>query len=72
MRLHTLLVSIMAFMIFREMKFRDGKPEDYISMTCGYDFKHEYSENKQDLETFLKVIQPEMDFFPSFFICYIR
>lgn len=41
-----------------KMEFRDGKPEDMISMTCGYDFSNEYSEHKEELEIFLEEILP--------------
>lgn len=41
-----------------EMKFRNGKAEDMISMSCNYDFKPEYSQYKENLLTFLKEILP--------------
>lgn len=41
-----------------EMKFRNGKSEDMISMSCNYDFKPEYSQYKENLLTFLKEILP--------------
>jgi len=41
-----------------EMKFRDGRAEDMISMSCNYDFKPEYSKYKENLITFLKDILP--------------
>ncbi len=44
-----------------EMKFRNGQPEDMISMTCGYDFNAKYSDNKKNLIKFLKDIIPNDD-----------
>ena len=44
---------------FEKGEFRDGKPEDLISMSCGYDFPKKYSKYKADLDKFLEDIQPE-------------
>ena len=41
-----------------KMEFRDGKPEDYISMTTGYDFPLEYTEHKENVINFFEDIQP--------------
>lgn len=43
----------------KEMKFRDGRTDDMISMTCGYDFIPEYSQHKNDLMKFLVDILPD-------------
>lgn len=42
----------------KKHKFRDGKPEDYISMSVGYNYVDSYSEQKEDLVDFLEEIQP--------------
>ena len=39
-------------------EFREGNPEDYITMTVGYEYKKEYSKNKEELLKFLREIQP--------------
>jgi P4 family phage/plasmid primase-like protien len=44
-----------------EMKFRNGEPEDMISMSCNYNFSYEYSEKKQELINFLCEILPNKD-----------
>lgn len=44
-----------------QMKFRDGKSEDMIAMSCNYDFKQEYSKYKDNLLTFLNDILPNND-----------
>jgi len=41
-----------------KMEFRDGRPEDYISMCTGYDYKAEYSEHKDRMMSFLKDVFP--------------
>ena len=41
------------------MTFTDGKPEDNVSISTGYDFIPTYSENKKDLLDFLASIQPD-------------
>ena len=38
--------------------FRDGKRDDYISFTTGYDYNDEYSDNYNALMQFLEDIQP--------------
>jgi len=40
------------------MEFRDGTPEDMMSMTCGYDYCHEYSKESVNLNNFLEDIFP--------------
>lgn len=42
-----------------KMEFREGKPEDMISLTCGYDYVPTYSKHKQELLNFLIDILPE-------------
>jgi putative DNA primase/helicase len=42
-------------------KFRDGKPEDMISLTVEYDYIPKYSKYKKDLMKFLKDILPDDD-----------
>jgi len=41
--------------------FRNGQPDDYLSISTGYDYKSEYSEHKQELMDFLESIQPDDD-----------
>ena len=41
-----------------KFEFRDGRPDDYISMSTGYDYVNEYSKNKKALFQFLEDIQP--------------
>lgn len=42
-------------------EFRDGKPDDYITLTTGYDFVNKYSENYDKLLNFLNDIQPNKE-----------
>ena len=42
-------------------EFRDGRPNDNISFTTGYDYNPNYSENKDMLLKFLSDIQPNKD-----------
>lgn len=42
-------------------KFRDGKQEDYISMTTQYDYRDKYSIHYKRLITFLEDIQPNFN-----------
>lgn len=44
-----------------KMEFREGRPDDNISMSCGYDFKNTYSKYKKDLDQFLEEILPNED-----------
>jgi P4 family phage/plasmid primase-like protien len=44
---------------FKKMEFRKGTPDDYISMTCGYDYIDTYTNKKNDLIKFLNDIQPD-------------
>lgn len=46
---------------FKLMEFRVGKPEDYISMTCGYDFSEKPTKNYKEITNFLEDIQPEQE-----------
>ncbi len=43
---------------FDKMVFRDTQPDDYVSMTVGYDFSTTYSENKDGLLKFLEDVLP--------------
>jgi len=44
---------------FKNMEFRNGKPDDYISITCGYDYTAEHTNNYDKLNEFLNDIQPD-------------
>lgn len=44
---------------FNNFTFRDGLPEDDISLSVNYDFKYEYSEHKNDLLQFLEYVEPD-------------
>jgi P4 family phage/plasmid primase-like protien len=46
---------------FQEFIFRDGKLDDYVTMTVGYDYNPVYSEHINDLKKFLSDIQPYED-----------
>lgn len=43
----------------KEHIFRDGKPSDNMTMTVGYDYKNEHTENYDQLVHFLDDIQPD-------------
>jgi P4 family phage/plasmid primase-like protien len=45
----------------QKFEFRDGKFDDFISYSVGYDYKNEYSENKDNLMKFLEDILPDID-----------
>ena len=40
-------------------EFRDGRSDDYITMSVGYDFVAKYSKYKKDLDYFLESIMPD-------------
>jgi P4 family phage/plasmid primase-like protien len=42
-------------------EFREGKPEDFISLTVGYNYQEQYTEKYNDLLQFLEEIQPNKD-----------
>lgn len=42
-----------------KFEFRDGKADDYITMSVGYDYISKYTKNKENLITFLEDITPE-------------
>jgi P4 family phage/plasmid primase-like protien len=42
----------------KKHEFREGKPEDCITMTTGYDYISTHSEHKIELDKFLEDIQP--------------
>jgi P4 family phage/plasmid primase-like protien len=44
-----------------KMEFRDGRPEDMISMSCGYNFIDKYSKYKKELDKFIDDILPNKD-----------
>ena len=41
-----------------KMEFRNGKAEDMVSMSCGYDFSNNFSEHINELEQFINDILP--------------
>ena len=47
----------------QKFEFRDGKQSDYISLTTGYDYKHNNSENYNDMMKFLEDVLPIKDDF---------
>jgi len=42
----------------KKFEFRAGKKEDYVSMSCGYNFSHEYTNEKHNVIKFFEDIQP--------------
>jgi len=42
-----------------KMKFRDGQPEDYVSMTTGYDFVEKHTDKIKNIKKFFKDIMPD-------------
>jgi P4 family phage/plasmid primase-like protien len=44
-----------------KFEFRDGKQDDYITMTTGYDYSDKHTEKYNDLLKFLNDIQPNKD-----------
>jgi P4 family phage/plasmid primase-like protien len=42
-------------------EFREGRPNDFISMTTGYDFSFEHTDKYNDLLRFLEDIQPNKE-----------
>jgi phage/plasmid-associated DNA primase len=41
-----------------KFEFRDGRFDDYITMSVGYDYQENHTEKYQDLLNFLNDIQP--------------
>jgi P4 family phage/plasmid primase-like protien len=44
-----------------KFEFRDGVPEDHITLSVGYDYSHEYTRHKKDVVQFLTDILPNED-----------
>ena len=45
----------------RTMEFRKGKPEDYVSITVGYDYPEPGSVSKQDIDDVYNVFRSPFD-----------
>ena len=45
----------------KENKFREGTREDYITMSVGYNYKSDYSDNRKNLINFLEDILPNKE-----------
>ena len=45
----------------RNFEFREGKPEDFLTLSVGYDFTNNYSDKYLDLLSFLEDIQPNKE-----------
>jgi len=45
----------------KNLEFREGKPNDLITMTVGYDYKENHTEKHKDLLKFLEDIQPNKE-----------
>lgn len=45
---------------FKNMSFRDGKPDDYITFTTGYDFKDGITADREYIMTVLSKILPDI------------
>lgn len=43
----------------KEMEFRDGKPEDYVTMTVGYNYEERDESVIQEIKDFIKKIFPD-------------
>ena len=46
---------------FKKLKFRDGTPDDFISLTVGYAYVDKYTDKLNDIKKFFKDIQPEKE-----------
>lgn len=44
-----------------KFEFRNGRPEDYLTLCVGYNYSPEYSNHKVDLDNFLESIQPNAE-----------
>jgi P4 family phage/plasmid primase-like protien len=45
----------------QKFEFREGKPNDYITMSVGYDYTENYSDKFEELQNFLADIQPNQN-----------
>jgi P4 family phage/plasmid primase-like protien len=45
----------------KNFEFREGTPDDFVTLSVGYDFSHEYSDKYHELLSFLEDIQPNKE-----------
>jgi P4 family phage/plasmid primase-like protien len=45
----------------KKFEFREGKPDDYITLSTGYDYQENHTEKYKDLLNFLEDIQPNKE-----------
>ena len=46
---------------FKKLEFRDGTPDDFISLTVGYAYVDKHTDKLNDIKKFFKDIQPEKE-----------